>query len=71
MSDLKQFYYDKWIEQIQENKKLKFEIEKMKKIEDYNLNFKEELSFCRREIKRYQKAVSNLKLRLKHAQNKV
>lgn len=66
MNDLKQFYYNKWIEQIQENKKLKLEIEKMKKIEEYNLNFKEELLFCRREIKRCNKAINSLKLRLKH-----
>lgn len=70
MSDLKQFYYDKWIEQVQENKKLKLEIEQMKKIEEYNLNFKEELLFCRRELKRCNKAIHNLKLRLKHVLNK-
>jgi len=65
MSDLKQFYYNKWIEKVQENKRLRLEIEKMKKIEEYNLNFKDELLFCKREIKRYQIAVKNLKLRLK------
>jgi hypothetical protein len=65
MTDLKDFYYNKWIEQVQENKKLKLEIERLNKISDYNSNFKEELLFLKREIKRYEKAIKNLKLRLK------
>ena len=64
MSDLKDFYYNKWIEQVQENKKLKLEIERLNKISDYNSNFKEELLFCQREIKRYKKAIHNMELRL-------
>lgn len=65
MSDLKEFYYNKWIEQVQENKKLKLEIERLNKISDYNSNFKEELLFFKREVKRYEKALKSVKLRLK------
>ena len=68
MGDLKQFYYNKWIEQVQQNKELKFEIERLKKISDYNSNFKEELLFLKREIKRYKKALKILKFRLKRYQ---
>lgn len=71
MTLLEEEYYKRWIEQVQENKKLKFEIERMKKIEEYNLNFREELLFCRREIKRYEKAIKSLKLRLQRYQDKL
>lgn len=64
MTLLEEEYYKRWIEQVRENKKLKFEIERMKKIEEYNSNFREELLFCRREIKRYDKAVRSLKRQL-------
>lgn len=70
MSNLENFYYNKWIEQVQENKKLRFEIERLNKISDYNSNFKEELLFLKREIKRYKIAVQSLKSRLKRYINK-
>lgn len=69
MTLLEDEYLKRLIEQVKENKKLRFEIERMKKIEEYNLNFKEELLFCRREIKRYNKAIKSLKWRLARYRN--
>ena len=64
MNDIEKMYFDKWMEQVQENKKLKLEIEKLNKIRDYNSNFKDKMEFLERECKRYNKALNSLKLRL-------
>lgn len=69
MTLLEDEYLKRLIEQVRENKKLRFEIERMKKIEEYNLNFREELLFCRREIKRYDKALKSLKRRFARYRN--
>ena len=68
MTNKEEFYYNKWIEQLAKNKNLKFEIERLTKIKDYNSNFKDRMEFLERENKRFKIALKKLKLRLKRAE---
>lgn len=60
MKDLQKEYYNKWIEQIQENKKLKEIISNYEKQADYNSNFKEELKYTYREMRRLETSLNSL-----------
>ena len=52
MADLKDTYYNNWIEQVKINKELKLKIEEMEKLKEYNSHFDKRTAFLEREIKR-------------------
>ena len=59
MTDLKDTYYNNWIEQVKINKELKLKIEEMEKLKEYNSHFDKRTAFLEREIKRVNQKIKN------------
>lgn len=66
MTDLKDTYYNNWIEQVKINKELKLKIEEMKKLKEYNSHFDKRTAFLEREIKRVNQKIKNYITRFNH-----
>lgn len=66
MTDLKDTYYNNWIEQVKINKELKLKIEEMEKLKEYNSHFDKRTAFLEREIKRVNQKIKNYTTRFNH-----